>query len=188
MFLDIEMPGMNGINYLKQLHPKIMVILTTAYSEYALESFELNIVDYLLKPIKLDRFIKAVNKAKEYHDLVSHQSIIQQSEDHFFIKSERSFIRLQFQDILYIKGLKDYVVIHIPDKKYMTAMNLSTVLQQLPNQEFARVSKSFIINVKHITRIDLDEIYVGDTVIPLGSSYKEDFLDRYVSGSLLKRI
>ena len=188
IFLDIEMPGLNGLEFLKAVPVKSHVILTTAYPQYALEAFELEVVDYLLKPIKFERFYKAVNRVR---DLINSESAlygIESSDDEFFyIKSDRKFVKLYFEDIVYIKGMKDYVMICTQNERYMTAMNVGTTMKQLPETKFARVSKSYIIHTDKINQIDTDFIYLGDVDIPLGASYKEDFLNRFVKGKLIGR-
>ena len=188
IFLDIEMPGLSGLEFIKSLATDTMVILMTAYPQYALEAFELDVLDYLVKPIKLNRFLKAVGKAKELHDLRSSTHDFDKSEsDHIYIRSDRKYIRLDYNDIDFIKGLKDYVVINCCKKKYMTSLNIKSIRAQLPEQIFCRVSKSYIINVDKINSIDHDQIHVCGEVIPLGNSYKEDFLNRYVKNRLVKR-
>ena len=187
IFLDVEMPGITGIDYLKSMPPKCYVILTTAYPQYALDAFELDVIDYLLKPISIERFAKAVNKVKEILELQNHDLEINSTDPFIYIKSDRKFIKLSLQDISHIKGLKDYVIIHSADQKYMTAMNVGTIARQLPSETFARVSKSYIVNINYIKSIDVDTITLKDAEIPLGKSYKEDFLNNYIKGKLLKR-
>lgn len=157
MFLDVQMPGLTGIEFIRSLNNPPLIILTTAYSEYALEGFELEVVDYLVKPIRLSRFIKAVNRAKEIYDLhqqssKSKMTVESISNDYIYIKSERRYIRVFFKDIKYIKGLKDYVMIYTNKDKVMTAMNIKTINSQLPDAIFVRISKSYIINIHFIDR------------------------------------
>jgi DNA-binding LytR/AlgR family response regulator len=193
MFLDIEMPGMSGLDFLRSLNKRPLVIITTAYPQFALSGFELNVIDYLLKPIRLDHFIKAVNKAKEYYDfqhLATKTTVEAIAHDYIYIKSERKFIKLYFRDILFIKGLKDYVTIYSGKDKIMTAMNIKTIHEQLPVAMFARVSKSHIINIDCIASIDQETIQlkgVPNEEIPLGDTYREDFMTRYVKTNLVQR-
>ncbi len=187
VFLDVEMPGLTGIEYLKSMPPQCHVVLTTAYPQYALEAFELDVVDYLLKPISIDRFAKAIKKVREISELQNHDLEFKSSDDFIFIKSDRKYIKLALNDILFIKGLKDYVIIHTKDQKFMTAMNVGTIHKQLPSEQFARVSKSYIINTNYVNSIDVDLIYIGEHEVPLGNTYKEGFLKKYVKGKLLKR-
>ena len=189
MFLDVQMPGITGLDFLKTLSKKPLVIMTTAYPEYALEGFELDVLDYLLKPIRLERFVKAVNKAKKLYDLQQPQSNTIESiaADFIYIKSERKYIRVFFRDILYIKGLKDYVMIHTNKEKIMTAMNIKTINSQLPDSIFVRVSKSYIININFVDFVDQDFIQVAGEEIPLGRTYKEHFINDYIKTNLIQR-
>ncbi|RMG77675.1 MAG: DNA-binding response regulator, partial [Bacteroidetes bacterium] len=143
MFLDIEMPGITGLDFIRSLKNQPLTILTTAYPQYALEGFELDVVDYLIKPIRLQRFMKAVNKATEFYNLLrqSGHTIESVSNDFIYIKSDRKYIRLFFKDIQYIKGMKDYVMLYTTNDRIMTAMNIKTIHKQLPASVFARVSK-----------------------------------------------
>ena len=189
MFLDIEMPGLNGLDFLRSLKYNGVVILTTAYPQFALDAFELEVLDYLTKPIQFDRFFKAVNRAKEVVDLKKETQVelTEITEDFFYIRSDRKYVKLYYEDVLWIKGLKDYVMLYTKGDKFMTALNIKTIYTQLPKNIFARVSKSYIINVNAIEAIDIDTIVIGKESIPLGSSYKEDFLEQHVKGKLFKR-
>lgn len=160
MFLDVEMPGTNGIDFLKNLDNPPMVILTTAYPQYAVEAYELDVVDYLVKPIKFERFVRSVAKADEIMKMSASPCIFDAYEDKFiFIKSERKYVKVNFDDLLFIEGLKDYVIIHATHGKYMTAMNVKTIFNKLPENTFFRVSKSYIVNVNHID--DIDGAYIN---------------------------
>jgi len=189
IFLDIEMPGLNGIDFIKSVKTDASIILTTAYPQFAIDAFEQDVVDYLLKPIRFDRFLKAVTRASEIRHLLTNvQTEIEDiAEDYFYIKSDRKYIKLYFKDVLYIKGMKDYVMIFTDKEKFMTALNIKTIFKQLPKETFARVSKSYLINVNHIDSIDIDSIMIGKEEIPLGNSYKEDFLQKHVKDKLFKR-
>ena len=189
MFLDIQMPGLTGLDFIRTLKKKPLIILTTAYPEFALEGFELDVVDYLVKPIRLQRFIKATNKAKEIFDLYQSAKHTEASveEEFIYIKSERKYIRLFFNDIKYIKGLKDYVMIYSKKEKMMTAMNIKTINSHLPAHTFVRVSKSHIININFINAVELDFIHLDGEEIPLGRTYKEHFINNYIKTNLVKR-
>ncbi|MEL7020310.1 MAG: LytTR family DNA-binding domain-containing protein [Bacteroidota bacterium] len=197
MFLDIQMPGITGLEFLKSLKHSPLVILTTAYPQHALEGFELDVVDYLVKPIRLQRFIKAVNKAKELYDLYQvavtntpdTMDVIEDvTDDYIYIKSDRKYVRVFYQEIRYIKGLKDYVMLYLTDgRKLMTAMNIKTIHAQLPPKIFARVNKSFIININFIDAIETDFILLKGEEIPLGRTYKEDFIQTYVKSNFIGR-
>lgn len=189
MFLDIEMPGITGLDFIRSLKSQPLTILTTAYPQYALEGFELDVVDYLIKPIRLQRFMKAVNKATEFYNLLrqSGHTIESVSNDFIYIKSDRKYIRLFFKDIQYIKGMKDYVMLYTTNDRIMTAMNIKTIHKQLPAAVFARVSKSYIINVNYIDSVELDFIQLAGEEIPLGRTYKEHFINTYIKTNLVGR-
>jgi len=167
------------------------VIFTTAYPQYALESYELDALDYLVKPIRIERFLKAVNKAENHLRLlqqVEGSNQVEKIEDDFvFIKADRKFFKINFKDILYIEGLKDYVIIFTIDNKIITSMNVKTIAAQLPSSIFARVSKSYIVNVLHITSFDNEILYIQQNEIPLGQSYRDDFIRQYIDRKIVRR-
>ena len=189
IFLDIEMPGLNGIEFLKTVPTSALVILTTAYPQYALDAFELDVIDYLLKPIKFERFFKSVNKAREILLLQQNISspVTNPDDNDIYIKSERKFVKLKYEEIRFIKGLKDYVILNTSKGKHMTAMNIKTILSKLPKENFARISKSYIINTSYVTSIDVDSVYLDNETLPLGNTYKEAFLQNHIASKLLKR-
>ncbi len=189
MFLDIQMPGITGLEFIKSLKVRPLIILTTAYPDFALEGFELDVVDYLLKPVRLNRFTKAVNKAKELYELYkSNDNQIQEiGEEYIYIKSERKYIRVFFKDINYIKGLKDYVMIYTSNSMIITAMNIKTIYSQLPHHIFARVNKSYLININFIDSVETDFIQLAGKEIPLGATYKENFIKNYIKKKLISR-
>ena len=192
MFLDINMPELSGLDFLKSLRDAPLVIFTTAYPQYALESYELDAIDYLVKPIRVERFLKAVNKAENHLKLLQQDSNTSQveniAEDFVFIKADRKYFKIYFKDILYIEGLKDYVVIYTSDNnKMITSMNVKTIGAQLPETIFARVSKSYIVNIMHITSFDNELVYVHNTEIPLGQSFKDEFIQQYVERKIVRR-
>ncbi len=192
MFLDIQMPGITGLDYLKTLKNPPLVILSTAYPQYALEGFELDVVDYLVKPVRMERFLKAVNKAKALYDLRQpapiQNEVVEVEQEFMYLKADRKYIRVFFKDIKYIKGMKDYVMLYINEgKKIMTAMNIKTIHRQLPPSIFARVNKSYVINIDYIDEVDLDFIQLAGEEIPLGRTYKEAFIRDYIKGNLIGR-
>jgi DNA-binding LytR/AlgR family response regulator len=191
MFLDINMPELSGLDFLKSLRDAPMVIFTTAYPQYALESYELEAIDYLVKPTRIERFLKAVNKAENYLKLLQQEASNTQVEkiedDYVFIKADRKFFKIYFKDIQYIEGLKDYVVIYTGDNKIITSMNVKTIAAQLPSTIFARVSKSYIVNTLHISSFDNELIYINNNEIPLGQSFKDDFIRQHIDGKIVKR-
>ena len=191
MFLDINMPVLSGLDFLKTLRDSPLVVFTTAYPQYALESYELDAIDYLVKPIRIERFLKAVNKAENHLRLLQQEANNNQVEkiedDFIYIKADRKYFKIWFKDILYIEGLKDYVIIHTSDNKVITSMNVKTIAAQLPAALFARVSKSYIVNTLHISSFDNELIYIQNNEIPLGQGFKDDFIKQYIDGKIVKR-
>lgn len=181
LFLDIQMPEITGITLLKILQKKPMVILTTAYSEYALESYELDVVDYLLKPITFDRFLKAVDKAAQRittpATTITEKSAGESAPDFVFVKDGTKLVKINFDDILYVEGLKDYVTIHTRTQKVVTLQRLKSLEQQLPPERFIRIHHSFIIALKAIEVVHKGEVQIGNAMIPISDSYKKAFRD-----------
>ncbi|WP_066627120.1 LytR/AlgR family response regulator transcription factor [Labilibacter marinus] len=188
VFLDIHMPNVSGLDFIKSLETKPLFIFTTAYSEYAIEAFDLNAIDYLVKPIPFDRFLKATNKAVDHYS-IKHKTSVTTSEtphkpkpakpDYFFIKVDYKERKINFADILYIEGLKDYVKIHLSNnsKPIITHNSLKSIMSTLQGNGFARVHKSFIVSIQHIKSITKNRIVINDQWIPIGDSFKEEFLN-----------
>ncbi len=189
IFLDIQMPGLTGLDFIRSMKVKPMIILTTAYPQYALEGFELEVMDYLVKPIRLKRFVQAVSKAKDLYDLKkkADNATASVNEEDIFIRADRKYIRIFFKDIQYIKGMKDYVMIFTGKEKYMTAMNIKTTNEQLPDSQFVRVNKSYIVNANFIESIGTDFISIAGEEIPLGRTYRDTFIKKFVKGKLIER-
>jgi len=191
IFLDIQMPGINGIEFARTIPRETFVIFTTAYSEFATDSYEVDAIDYLIKPVKPERFQKAVEKALTYSRLLAadyaKNNIEQITDDFFFVKADRRIFKLYFGNILFIQGLKDYVVMHLENQKVITAMNIKTIYDQLPKEMFVRVSKSYIINVKHIGSVDNNTVYIGANEIPIGNIYRDFFFNEFVTKKILGR-
>ena len=186
IFLDIQMPDLTGIQFLQSIRVKPMVIFTTAYSQYAIESYELDAVDYLLKPILFDRFLKAVNKAQQLFKSQQQAPGLaagteNTAEDFLFIKSDTRFFKVNFENILFIEGMRDYIAVHTPGQRILTLMSMTKMMEKLPQADFMRVHKSFIIGLKHISLIQNNRVIIGDKEIPISNSYKDDFLE-FVEG------
>jgi DNA-binding LytR/AlgR family response regulator len=188
MFLDIQMPQLTGVEFLKSLTKPPLVVFTTAYSNYAIESYELNVVDYLLKPISFDRFLKAVNKATEQielHHKAEHTNEETHQEpdgpDHFFVKSDKKFVRIKYNDILYIEGLKDYVIIRMDQSRVITLQTMKSLEDRMPSQFFRRIHRSYIVNVDKITAIDGNMVELLEKGIPkhipIGKNYRDELLE-----------
>lgn len=186
VFLDIRMPGIDGIAFAKTIGTHTLVIFTTAYPEYALESYEVDAIDYLIKPIEPQRFQKAIEKAADYHFLLSARkdNIENITEQYMFVKAERRYFKIMFNSILFIAGLKDYVVIHTAGQKVITKMNLKTIFEQLPENLFFRVNKSYIVNTQHIHSFDNNDILIGSTEIPIGTAYRDAFFEKFLGKKL----
>lgn len=187
IFLDIEMPQVTGLEFAEKLPKQSLVIFTTAYSQYALKSYELDAIDYLLKPIDKTRIEKAINKAVAYNKLLSAETekgtVEGNDTDFLLIKADRRYYRINNKDIRFIEGLKDYIVIHTRNQKLITAMNLKTMHQKLP-AGFLRVSKSYVVNKEYIDSFDNHNIYLGETEIPLGDVYRKEFFKSYAGDFL----
>lgn len=168
MFLDIEMPLLKGTDFLKNLNQKPKVIFTTAYREYALEGFELNVVDYLLKPINFTRFLKAIEKFLE----ITNKAIAHSEPKYIYIQSNKKNIKIILEEVLYIESLKEYVQIHFKDRKVLFKSGITAFEQQL-NSHFIRVHRSYIVNTNKVTAFTKRDIEIGDIEIPIGDSYKE---------------
>lgn len=192
IFLDIQMPGLNGINFAKQIAESTLIIFTTAYPEFALDGFELDAVDYLIKPVLEERFYRAVNKARSYQSLlksdISANKIETIDDQYVFVKEGRKYIKVDFKNILFIQGLKDYVVMQTEERKIITPMNLKTIHDQLPKSIFVRVSKSYVINVQHIKSFDNNSVTIKDAEIPIGDFYRRYFFDEFVKKKLIGRV
>lgn len=176
IFLDIQMPGLNGLQFIQTLPDPPMVVMVTAYEKYALEGFNLSVVDYLVKPVPLERFIKACNKAKALFDLKGRpQSTPLTEADHIFVNVEYTLVRINFNEIRFIEGLKDYIKIHLQttSKPIITRRSLKSMEEKLPSNSFARVHKSYIVAIDKITSIKRDHACILDQEIPVSESYKD---------------
>ena len=192
VFLDIQMPGINGLEFAQLIQKETLVIFITAFSNYALDSYEVEAIDYLVKPVQPERFQKAVAKAQTYlqllkADAVAESNITQVEDDYFFVKAERRIFKIAFKDVRFIEGLKDYVVIHVDEQKVMTAMNIKTIFEQLGRKDFIRISKSYIINVHHISSFDNNTVYIGKHEIPIGNAFRDTFFKEFVNKKLFQR-
>jgi DNA-binding LytR/AlgR family response regulator len=177
MFLDIRLPGMSGLQFLSGLKESPLVVLTTAYAEYALESYEFNVIDYLLKPISFDRFSRAISKVLDNRIFSpAAKEADPFSDDHIFIRSNNKFLRVSFAEILYIQGSRDYLKIHTPDYSLITHQTMNDIEKTLPSRQFIRVHKSYIVALRHIRSIYGNSIELGKTTIPIGVSYKDSVM------------
>jgi two-component system LytT family response regulator len=178
LFVDINMPDLSGMDFVKSLSDKPLVIFTTAYSEYAVEGFRVDAIDYLLKPIGYNDFLRAANKAKSFIDLKDNlNESAKTGSDHLFVKSDYKLIRVELSEIKYIESMHEYVRIHrITDKPLMTLLSMKSIEKQLPSERFIRVHRSFLVNKEFIKVIDRNRIVFDNNVyIPVGDQYKARF-------------
>lgn len=184
VFLDIQMPGINGIEFARNIPKNTLIIFTTAYSEYALDSYEVEAIDYLVKPIEPERLKKAVDKAISYHTLLlseENKSVGNVEDEYIFVKSDRRYFKVNLKDILFIEGLKDYVIIQLAEQRIITRMNLKTMHELLPKNNFLRINRSYIVNSAHIDSFDNNDIFIQKYEIAIGSFYRDSFFEEFVS-------
>ncbi len=186
LLLDIQMPRLTGIDFLKTLTHPPMAIITTAYTEYALEGYSLDVIDYLVKPIPFDRFLKAVQKAFDFHSL-RQREISTTSPEYFFVKSNGKYERVAFGDILYVESMQNYVIIHLPGQKLIVYMTLAGLEAQLPPNRFMKVHKSFVVSLEQVNSIENNEIIIKQMRIPISRTLKDDVLKRILGDNLLSR-
>ena len=182
IFLDINMPKLSGIEWIKTLQNPPLIVLTTAYTQYAMEGYELNVLDYLAKPFSLSRFLKSVQKAEE--KLKSKRSRQIETKETFFIKSNKKTYQLKFDEIIYIEGLGDYIKIYTDKSHFVTNTSMKKMEEELPSATFFRVHKSFIVNLKKITSIEGNMIDVGLNRITIGNNFRQEFFDK-ISKSII---
>ncbi|MDX1685421.1 MAG: LytTR family DNA-binding domain-containing protein [Saprospiraceae bacterium] len=175
LLLDVQMPQVSGLEFLRSLSDPPHVILTTAYSEYALDGFDLDVVDYLLKPIPLDRFMKAVNRVRERM-----QGDSPSGDSYFFVKADKKMVRIDYDDVIYVEGLKDYVIIRCPKERIVTLQTMKSLEKRLPSPTFQRIHRSYIVNVEHIKAIVgnmVEVIEKGQAKhLPIGKNYRDQIL------------
>lgn len=178
VFVDVKMPSISGINLVKALEQNTMVIFTTAFSEYAVTSYELNAIDYLLKPINYVRFLAAATKAQEYYTRISKQNSAE--EKYIFVRADFSLVKIRLADITYVEGMADYLKIFIKDRKTVVArMTMKEMLEKLPSDDFIRVHRSFIVPFSSIQSVRNNVIYLAEREVPIGRTYTEAFSKRY---------
>lgn len=177
VFLDIQMPDLNGIQLYESLNYKPLVIFTTAYSHYAVTGFDLDAVDYLVKPFSFERFLKAVNKAGEWRQKKNESPEIQQ-HDFIFVKDGTKLVKINYDDVLYLEGMKDYVKIVMKEKYLLTLISMQQMIEKLPAHSFIRVHRSYIIPISKIEKVEKNRVVIGGKWIPVGNSYKEALINQ----------
>ncbi len=175
VFIDIQMPGLTGLQFIETLAHKPMVILITAYKQYALEGYTLDVVDYLVKPVPMDRFMKACNKAKALHELKMANKQMAPSADYFFVNVDYSLVKIMFNDIVWIEGLRDYVKIHLKttNKPPLVRTSMKALEEQLPASKFLRIHKSYVAGIESITAIRKNSVFINDLELPIGETYRD---------------
>ncbi len=190
ILLDIQMPRITGLDWLKTLQHQPQVIITTAYPQYALEGFEINALDYLVKPISFNRFLQGAMRAKEYFEVRDKDLVMARdtsATDYFFIKSDNKLVKIFFHEILFAEALQNYVCIHTTDKKYISYLTFKAVEEYLPADQFIKTHKSYIISAAKINSIEGNLVYIGTHCIPISRNYKEETMEKLTSGKYLKR-
>jgi DNA-binding LytR/AlgR family response regulator len=180
LFLDIQMPGLTGLQLANLVDAKTRIIFTTAYADYALDGFEHSAVDYLLKPISFERFYKAVQKARE----VIHQPALagvappEPIRNFLFVRTEARLVKVDFTTLLYVEAMQNYCVLHTTDIRLMTLQTMKQMQEQLPDGQFTRVHKSYIVHISKIDSVERSRVFIGKAVIPVGDSYRDEFYRR----------
>ncbi len=188
IFLDINMPVINGINFLKNSRNTASIIMTTAYADYAVEAFSLDVLDYLVKPIPFERFLKACNKAKEVYDTKKHVAqSTQNSSDHFFIKCDNQIEKVFYDDLLYAESMMNYVILYTTTRKMIVYITLKSLEEQLPGNLFIKVHKSFIVNRNKIKSIEGNMINIGSGKITISQNLREKVLHEILKDKMIKR-
>lgn len=182
VFLDIQMPELNGVQLAKLLGDRIQVIFTTAYPDYAVEGFELKALDYLVKPIRLQRFLEAVNRfQKSESQALPIATLPPPGPNYIFVKTEYRYQKIDLADILFLKGMGDYVSIHTHNGRIMTLENMKSFAAKLPNERFIRVHKSYLISLEKVEFVERNRVKIGEELIPVGATYQADFFARLKS-------
>jgi DNA-binding LytR/AlgR family response regulator len=188
IFLDINMPKMNGFQFLHSVGNLPMVIITTAYGQYALDGFEMAVVDYLVKPFSLDRFIKASQKALKQKSLELKQILYEKANgDYFYVKCDNKIERVKYNELLYIEAMANYITLYTNDKKLIVYLTMKGVQEKLPADKFLQVHKSYIVNSDQINNIEGNMLSINNTKISIGASFYDDVMDKILKGKLFKR-
>ena len=190
IFLDIQMPKLTGLDFFKTLQHAPPVIFTTAYPQYALDGFDLHALDYLVKPISFERFLKAAQRAKEYYELRQvneKESAKANGQQFFFIKADNKLVKLFLQDLLFVEALQNYVAVHTKTKKYITYLTFKSIEEYLPDAEFVKTHKSYIVSAAKIDNIEGNEIRIGEHRIPISRTAKDEVMYKLLKGRFPKR-
>jgi len=190
LFLDIQMPKITGLDFFKLLQNPPPVIFTTAFPQYALDGFDLNALDYLVKPVSFDRFVKAVMKAKEYYEIRQQNTVrgnTGSEKEYFFIKADNRLVKIFLDSILFVEALQNYVTIHTTEKKYVTYLTFKSVEEYLPADAFVKTHKSYMVALSKVDSIEGADIRIGDRHIPISRSLREEVMEKILKDKFLKR-
>jgi DNA-binding LytR/AlgR family response regulator len=190
MFLDINMPRISGIDFLRSSRSLPMTIMTTAYAEYAIEGFELDVLDYLVKPIPFDRFLKACHKAKDYYQLQKNSredKPAEQQYDYFFVKCDGKIEKVLYEELIYIEAMLNYIILHTTTRKMMVYLTIKGIMEKLPVDVFLKIHKSYIINVNKVKSIEGNEIDLGNAKVVISQNLYEETIKRIVKNKMIKR-
>jgi DNA-binding LytR/AlgR family response regulator len=188
MFLDINMPKVSGIEFLRTSGSLPMTIMTTAYPDYALEGFELNVLDYLVKPFSFERFLKAAYKAKDYHELKSKAASISSfSDDYFFVKCDGKIEKILHDELLFVEAMLNYVVLHTETRKLIVYLTIKNLTEELPANKFLKVHKSYIVNLSKIKSIEGNEISMGNSKVIISQNLRDDVMKHILKDKMIKR-
>jgi len=189
IFLDINMPKMNGLDFLRSANNLPMVIMTTAYGQYALDGFEMAVIDYLVKPFSLDRFLKASQKALELKTLKQKKTTTPEKtgDDYFYVKSEGKIEKVLYDELLYIEAMSNYVTLYTINDKLIVYLTIKGILEKLPTEKFIRVHKSYVVNVSHVKTIEGNMLHIGPAKITIGLNYSDEVMDMLLKGRFIKR-
>jgi len=187
IFLDIQMPKITGTDFLKSLQQPPLIIFTTAFPDYALQGYELNAVDYLLKPFSFDRFLKAVMKAKSLLSKTTQFDNAENADDYFYIKSDNSIVKIRLDEILFAEALQNYIAIHTIQKKYVSYLTFKAVLDKLLPHQFIQTHKSFIVSPTKVDSVSGNEMKIGSHLVPISRNLKDEVMGKLLKGKFLKR-
>ena len=187
VFLDINMPKMTGMEFLRSFPNMPMVIMTTAYGQHALEGFEMAVIDYLVKPFSLERFLKAAQKALELKRLKQKAIAHEPEPDYFYVKCNNRLERVNYRELLYIEAMANYITLYTVTGKLVVYLTIKGILEKLPGQKFIRVHKSVIVNLDHISSIEGNMLHIGNSKITIGQSFNDEVMQKLLNGRILKR-
>ena len=187
IFLDIQMPKITGTDFLKSLQHPPLIIFTTAFPDYALQGYELNAVDYLLKPFSFDRFLKAVMKAKTLMPKAGQMENTENTDEYFFIKSDNAIVKIKLDEILFAEALQNYIAIHTTQKKYVSYLTFKAVLDKLLPHQFIQTHKSFVVSPTKVDSVSGNEMKIGSHIVPISRNLKDEVMEKLLKGKFLKR-